>query len=159
MHSLVHGSALCAVDLHGLVAIPPFLADLLAEADAALLVARHDADPCLIGYARDHLARLAERNERRRLADEQRGDDDRAHHRRMRHSFGPVAPLERAGPRFRIPDVLRHLGRIDALALFVGTGDSFEIWNPRLALDSDDAGFRELAAYQLQAFGLDQGDA
>ena len=45
-------------------------------------------------------------------------------------------------------------GRIDDLALFVGVGGTFEIWNPRLALESGDSDLRELAAYRLEEKGV-----
>jgi hypothetical protein len=32
-------------------------------------------------------------------------------------------------------------------------GDSFEIWNPELAIASDDEQFRDLAEYRLRARG------
>ncbi len=48
----------------------------------------------------------------------------------------------------------RRRGRIEDLALFVGVGGTFEIWNPHLALQSGDADLRELAAYRLEERGL-----
>lgn len=154
MSSLFHGSELCEVDAEGNVAIPGFLGDALAaEQSPDLVVAKHEADACLIGYGRDHLTTLAERAERRRLADEDRGEDARNHYRRMRRTFGVAERLGRSPATLRIPPAMRHLGRIGRLALFVGTGDSFEIWNPQLALESDDVHFRALAEFQLRMRG------
>jgi DNA-binding transcriptional regulator/RsmH inhibitor MraZ len=148
MTSLFHGSALCEVDPDGNVAIPAFLAEAIGDAAAELLVSKH-ADGCLVGYDRAHLAELGARAEARRLADEARGEDARTHYRRMRRTFGVVEKMPRSGARLRIPPAMRHLGRIDRLALFVGAGDSFEIWNPSLALESEDEAFRDLTAYRL----------
>ena len=36
----------------------------------------------------------------------------------------------------------------------LGVGGMFEIWNPRLALESGDADLRELAAYRLEERGV-----
>lgn len=155
MVSLFHGSALCDVDGEGIVSLPDFVADVLGPEGSApdLLVTKHDADPCLVGYDRSHLSELGQRAERRRLADEAAGRDARTHYHRMRRTFGVVERLPRCGTKLRIPPAMRHLGRIDRLALFVGTGESFEIWNPEFAVESGDEQFRELAAYRLQARG------
>jgi MraZ protein len=88
--------------------------------------------------AASHLADLRDRAERRRLAEEDRGEDARGHYHRMRRTFGLSERMPRGDNSIRIPAAMRHLGRIDDLALFVGAGDSFEIWNPDLAMQSDD---------------------
>lgn len=148
--SFFHGSAICEVDQDGLVSIPDFLADALTGEDGELLVARHEADDCLIGYGRGHLNALRTRAEARRIADEDRGEDARNHYRRMRRTFGAVERLPRTGATMRIPAAMRHLGKIGALALFVGAGDSFEIWNPDLAIENADEQFRDLAAFRMK---------
>ncbi len=71
----------------------------------------------------------------------------------MRRTFGLAERMGRSEAKLRIPAAMRHLGRIGSLALFVGAGDSFEIWNPELALQSEDEQFRDLAAFRLGARG------
>jgi DNA-binding transcriptional regulator/RsmH inhibitor MraZ len=151
MTSHFHGSALCEIDAEGNVAVPDFLADALADDGTDLVVARHEADHCLVAYGRGRLGDLHARAERRRLIDEDRGEDARNHYHRMRRTFGLSDRMPRTDATLRIPEAMRHLGRIDDVALFVGAGDSFEIWNPELAMQSDDAMFRELAAFRLRA--------
>ena len=151
MTTLFHGSALCEVDPDGNVALPAFLAEAVGEAE--LIVSKHAADGCLVGYDREHLNVLGVRAEVRRIADEDRGEDARNHYRRMRRTFGLVEKMPREAGRIRIPAAMRHLGRIDRLALFVGAGDSFEIWNPALAIENEDEQFRDLAAFRLKASG------
>lgn len=146
--SFFQGSELVDVDAEGNASIPGFVAEAL-PGDAAMIVAKHEIDDCLIGYGPDRLTTLAERSERRRLADEARGAEARSHYHRMRRTFGLTDRMQRRDATIRIPAAMRHLGRIDQLALFVGTGDSFEIWNPELAMASDDPQFRDLAAFQL----------
>ncbi|WP_137861074.1 MULTISPECIES: hypothetical protein [unclassified Sphingomonas] len=154
MNALYHGSELCEVDADGNVAVPAFLAAALpAEASPEIIVAKHQADSCLIGYGREHLATLAERAERRRLAEEDRDAETRGHYHRMRGTFGLSERMRRDAKGLRIPAAMRHLGRIDDLALFVGAGDSFEIWNPLLALESGDEHFRALAEFRLRMRG------
>jgi DNA-binding transcriptional regulator/RsmH inhibitor MraZ len=151
MTALFLGSALCEVDQNGAVPIPGFLADALGGDSSDLLLSRHGSDTCLVGYARDHLATLATRTEARRVADEARGEDASGHYRRMRRTFGAVEKMARANDTMTIPAAMRQLGKIGALALFVGAGDSFEIWNPDLAIENEDEQFRDLAAFQLKA--------
>jgi MraZ protein len=154
MSALFHGSELCEVDADGNVTLPAFLSDALAgDADCHLLVAKHEAEACLVGYGRGHLATLAERNERRRLAGEDRGEDVRTHYRRMRRSFALTDRLPRDSARLTISAAMRHLGKIGRHALFVGAGDSFEIWNPEIAMQSEDQEFRDLTAYRVGALG------
>lgn len=154
MNALYHGSELCEVDADGHVAIPAFLeAALPADTGAEIIVARHQGEPCLTGYDRTHFSALAERAERRRLAEEARGEEARAHYRRMRSTFGLSERVRRDAKGMHIPAAMRHLGRIEDLALFVGAGDSFEIWNPALALESDDEQFRALAEFRLRMRG------
>ncbi|AJP71425.1 division/cell wall cluster transcriptional repressor MraZ [Sphingomonas hengshuiensis] len=151
MSSLFHGSALCEVDADGNVPMPGFVNEALDADRPELLVGKHESDACLVGYDRAHLDTVAARNERRRLADEARGEDARGHYRRMRRSFGLVGRMPRADATLRIPAEMRHLGRIGGLALFLGAGDRFEIWNPDLAMQSDDDQVRALAAFTLDA--------
>ncbi|WP_188055139.1 hypothetical protein [Sphingosinithalassobacter sp. CS137] len=157
MTTLFHGSALCEVDADGTLPVPEFLAEALGAAapGTEILVSRHEADQCLVAYPRDHLQTLRRQTERRRRAEERAGRDPRGHHRRVRRTFGAIEPMPRTASRMCIPPAMRHLGRIDALALFVGAGESFEIWNPDLAAASDDDHFRDLAAWSLDARGRD----
>jgi MraZ protein len=50
--------------------------------------------------------------------------------------------------------MMRRKGRIEDQALFVGVGGTFEIWNPKLALESGDTDLRELAAFRLEEKGI-----
>ena len=69
----------------------------------------------------------------------------------MRGTFGLVARMEHCGRRLRIPPAMRALGRIEGSALLLGAGDTIEIWNPVLALASEDELLRDLTAFQLEA--------
>lgn len=157
MSFLFHGSALCEVDPDGNVSIPAFLTEAIEDGATDLLVSKHGADGCLVGYGRAHLNELRTRTETRRIADEARGEDARNHYRRVRRTFGIVDKMPRQGASIHIPAAMRHLGRIDGLALFVGAGDSFEIWNPDLAIENEDEQFRDLAAFLMKARGNSNG--
>lgn len=152
MTVLFHGTEICDVRADGTVPLPAFLTEALGgETATELLVSRHDADACLVGYDRAHLNTVAQCNEQRRLSAEARGEDASTHYRRMRRSFGLVERMPRGADTILIPAAMRHLGKIGAVALFVGAGDRFEIWNPDLAMQSDDAPFRDLAAFRMQS--------
>ena len=155
MSSFFLGSEICSVAADGSVAIPAFLNEAIPGQAAEILVARHESDICLIGYGRDHLARLAERNERRRLDGEAGGEDAQAHYHRMRRSFALTDRMPRDESRLTLSAAMRHLGKIGRHALFVGTGDTFEIWNPEIAMQCDDEQFRDLAAFRLEALGTE----
>ncbi|HEX8300148.1 hypothetical protein [Sphingomonas sp.] len=155
MSTLFLGIQLCEVDANGGVPIPAFLNEALSDESADWLLAKHETDACLIGYGHEHLATLAERNERRRLAGEAQGEDARAHYHRMRRTFALTDRLPHDSARLTISPAMRHLGKIGSRALFVGAGDSFEIWNPEIAMQCGDEQFRDLAAYRLGALGAE----
>lgn len=154
MSSLYCGFALCEVDSDGNVLLPDFLAEALTpdNSQSELLISTHETDQCLVGYARDHLDALLARTERWREADEAAGRDAEGHHRRARHFFGMVERAPRDADHLRLPAALRCIGRIGDIALFVGAGDRFEIWNPELALAAGDAELRALTQWRLAAY-------
>lgn len=152
---LFNGSALNAVDAKGRLSVPAFIRSVIERrSDArAMVVGLHEVDPCLTGYDRNFARNLYRENERRRLAEE--GADPRAHFARARRTFGVTEEVAYdASGRIVLPPMMRDKGRIGDLALFVGVGGTFEIWNPQLALESGDADLRELAAYRLKERGV-----
>jgi MraZ protein len=149
---LFSGSALCAVDRHGRVALPPFVRTMLERRSAgrAVLFAPHETDPCVSAFDRPYAGLLHSDTERRRMADEQAGVAPAAHHARTRRIFGLAEEADFDGRgRLTLPPMTRRRSGITSQALFVGAGGSFEVWNPEAALASDDAALRELAAFHL----------
>ena len=75
--------------------------------------------------------------------------------KRDRRSFGSAeeVPYDTSG-RILLTGKLRRRGQLDDLALFVGVGATFELWNPQLALKSKDPEIREFAAEALEERGL-----
>jgi len=153
MCSLYSGCALCEVDEDGNVLLSEGTAEALGlgQDHTDLLLSKHEQDACLVGYDRDYLQQMQTRTERLRLADEGAGRSEAAHFARSRRLFGLVEAAPRAGSAIRISPAMRQLGRIERLALVVGAGDRFEIWNPDLAAAIDDPGLRELARHRLRA--------
>ncbi len=131
--------------------LPRFVRETVERRSGArtLVIGTHEADACLTAYDGGHRRALFAEEERRRLREEEGGGSP-AHAARARRAFGLTqeAGYDEAG-RVLLPPMMRRLGRIEDLALFVGTGGAVEIWNPRLAADSDDPALRALARWRL----------
>lgn len=142
------GSALCAVDAAGIVLLPPFiLATMQRRSDAgAVMIGVHEADPCLSAYDRGHLSALYADHERRRMAEY----ESSAHYRRARTRFGSAEETScDAHGTITLPAIMRRKVGIGDIALLVGAGGTFEMWNPQTALGGDDPHLRELAAWRF----------
>lgn len=135
---LFRGYALQAIDGKGRVAIPAPLRAVIERnnGDRVLLVSKHETDPCLKGYDRgwsDLLHAKLDRDENRALD----AGKDVDTHNIARRSFGAVdeVPFDASG-RFILPPFFRAKGKLDDLAFFLGTGDTFEIWNPNVLIET-----------------------
>ncbi len=154
---LFKGHVLNAIDAKGRVAIPASLRSVIERnCEGRLLVLGiHDTDPCLIGYDRGWSNLLHDRLERQenRERDAGRPFD---YHNSNRRAFGSAEelPYDSSG-RFILPPFLRQKARLEDLALFVGTGNTFEVWNPRLLLETNgiDDVTKELAAFLIAERG------
>ena len=155
LEHLFNGSALNAVDAKGRLSVPAFIRSVIERrSDAkAIVLGPQEADPCLTAYDRNYARILYAENERRRLNEE--AQDPQAHFQRARRVFGVTeeVPYDTSG-RIILPPMMRRKGGIEDLALFVGTGGTFEIWNPRRALESGDGQLRDLAAWRLEEKGV-----
>ena len=157
LEHLFNGSALTAVDAKGRLSVPAFIRGVIERrSDAkAVVIGAHELDPCLTAYDRGYARNLHAENERRRLSEEAAGGSAEAHFARARRTFGLTedVPYDSSG-RIILPPMMRRKGKIEDLALFVGAGGTFEIWNPHVALKSGDVDLRELAAYRLEERGV-----
>jgi MraZ protein len=149
---LFSGSAICSVSPEGGVTLPAFVRAQLERRSPgrAVMFGAHESDPCLTGCDVGHLPRLHADAERRRLREEAEGIAPEIHHARLRRTFGS---LEEAGydedGRTVLPLMVRRKCAIVDLALFVGTGDNFEVWDPQRARETGCDELRELADYRL----------
>ncbi len=157
LEHLFNGSALNAVDGKGRLSVPAFIRGVVERrSDAkAIVIGQHAVDPCLTAYDRGYGRHLQAEIERKRLLEEQQGGDAAAHFARARRTFGITedVPYDTSG-RIILPPMMRRKGQIEDLALFVGVGGTFEIWNPHVAIESGDADLRDLAAYRLEERGI-----
>jgi MraZ protein len=148
LEHLFNSSALCTVDAAGCVSLPPFVRNALERRSdsQAVVIGLHETDPCLRAYDRGYVRHLHADHERCRLAE----GGSEAHHARARRIFGFTEEASYGlDGKITLPPLMRRKGRIEDLALFVGTGGSVEIWNPQLALEAGDVALRELAIWRL----------
>ena len=131
---LFGGNALAAVDPAGRVRLPLFVRETLVRRTESrrLVFGAHENDPCLSGYEPAYRAAFFDRNGSRRI-----------------FGFAEEAEYDARG-RVTLPPMMRWKARIGLLALFVGTGGAFEIWNPELALQAGDPELQQMAEYRLQ---------
>lgn len=145
------GSALCMLDEAGRLVLPGFArATLALRGDSrTLLIGTHERAPCLVAYDRSVVPLVHAELERRRLAADPR--DVSGHDIRARRAFGFVeeVPFESNGALL-LPPPMRRRARIGSLALLVGTGAAFEIWDAETARGGDDPDLRDLANYHLE---------
>jgi MraZ protein len=143
---------LSVVDASGRTRLPDFVRNVLIGGSDSrrLVIGVHESDDCLVGFDPEHAATLHRELERRRLVGEAVGEAREAHHARARRVFGLAgeAPLE-PGDTIVLPELPRRRGRIGNLALFVGTGGTFEIWDPSMACEAGGGDLRALAEYRL----------
>jgi MraZ protein len=154
---LFRGHALNAIDAKGRVAIPAFLrATIEKNSDGRMLIiAKHDCDPCLTGYDRGWSellhARLEREEERERTAGREFD-----YHNKNRRAFGLVeeVPYDSSG-RFILPSFFRKKAQLDDLAFFFGTANTFEIWNPRILIETPgvDVEMKEIANFLVDERG------
>ena len=146
------GNAICAVSIEGGVTLPAFVRTQLERRSPgrAVLFGVHESDSCLTGCDLGHLPRLHADAERRRLREEAAGLAPEIHDARLRRTFGRLEEATYDGEgRTVLPPIVRRKGAIVDLALFVGTGDNFEIWDPQRARETGCDELRELADYRL----------
>ena len=153
---LYNGSALNAVDGKGRLSVPAFIRAMIERrsTEKLIVIGKHEVDSCLVGYDANYKGNVLADVTRRKLRDEEQGIDLRAHHSRNRRAFALTESCAwDSSGRIILPPMMRKIGRIEDLVLFIGAGETFELWNPQLALDSGDADLAELAAYRLEERG------
>ena len=159
LEHLFQGSALNAVDAKGRVSVPAFLRQVIERRGDArnIVLAKHDAfkalsayDPAYAALKHAKLERLAEKTET-----DPASELDYA--RRTMMAFGATeeVPYDSSG-RVLLPPMMRAKGGIEELALFIGVGETFQIWNPRLFLADpnipDD--MKDIARFRLDERGV-----
>ena len=149
---LFRGSALNAIDAKGRLSVPAFIRQKIERrADEKLLVlSTHPEFQCLVGYDSNHSAVMQDKAERR-LGD---NPDPLAELEMQAGLFaGTVDVPYDASGRIIMPPRLKRRADIDDLAMFIGMGGDFQIWNPQVALKCEARAIRDLAADLLEERG------
>src|SRR5690348_5567762 len=159
LEHLFQGSALNAVDAKGRVSVPAFLRSVIERRGDArtITLAKHESFPALSAYDPAYAA-LKHSKLERLLEKEETGPDaqiDYEQRNLMAFAATEEVPYDTSG-RIVLPPMMRRKGQIDDLALFLGTGETFQIWNPKLFLTEpripDD--MKDIARFRLEERGL-----
>lgn len=132
------GNALQGVDAKGRVAIPHTLRAAIEQNSQVKFVnvSMHLAHNCLIGFDRAYPTywnRKTDADEAREL--EAGRPFDREGMERDLFGMSDEFAFDDSG-RFVLPSAYRKLAGIEGWAFFVGVNQRFEIWNPRIALET-----------------------
>lgn len=150
---LFRGSALNAVDAKGRLSVPAFIRQKVERrSDEKLLVlSLHVEFQCLVGYDANYSAVIQEKSEKR-LGE---SPDALAELDLQASLFAGTVdvPYDPSG-RIILPPRLKRRADLADLALFVGMGGEFQVWNPQIALKSNSPALRELAADLLEEKGI-----
>jgi MraZ protein len=159
LEHLFQGSALNSVDAKGRVSVPAFLRSVIERRGDArtITLAKHEAFPALSAYDPAYAALKHSKLERLLEKEETNPDAQLDYEQRNLMAFAATeeVPYDSSG-RIVLPPMMRRKGGIDDLALFLGTGETFQIWNPKLFLDEprvpDD--MKDIARFRLEERGL-----
>lgn len=137
LEHLFQGSALNAVDAKGRVSVPAFLRSVIERRGDArtIVLAKHESFPALSAY--DPAYASLKHSKIERLFEKQEGDSEAALEYQQRNLMAFAAteevPYDSSG-RIVLPPIMRRKGQVEDLALFLGAGETFQIWNPQLLL-------------------------
>ena len=159
LEHLFQGSALNSVDAKGRVYVPAFLRSVIERRGDArtIVLAKHDNFQALSAYDPAYAALKHAKLER--LAEKQETDPaaELDYARRTMMAFGATeeVPYDSSG-RIVLPPMMRSKGGIEDLALFIGVGETFQLWNPKLFLADpnipDD--MKDIARFRLEERGV-----
>ena len=159
LEHLFQGSALNAVDAKGRVSIPAFLRSVVERRGDArtIVLAKHDSFPCLSAYDPAYAALKHAKLERLLEKEETSAQAELEYQQRNLMAFGATeeVPYDSSG-RIVMPPMMRCKGAIEDVALFLGAGETFQIWNPAVFLDDPrvPADLKDIARYRLEERGL-----
>jgi MraZ protein len=152
------GYALNGIDGKGRVGIP---AGLRAAVEAngggerTLFVSKHKTDPCLVCHDRAWANLLASELKADEQQDRSEGRSfDRPNAQRRTFTLVDEVGFDGSG-RFVIPGFLKSRAELDDCALFFGVGQQFEIWSPRVLIQTPhvDAELKDVAQWLLDQRG------
>ena len=158
LEHLFQGSALNAVDAKGRVSIPAFLRGVIERRGDArtIVLAKHEAFPCLSAYDPPYAALKHAKLERLLEKEETSSDAQLEYQQRNLMAFAATeeVPYDSSG-RIIVPTMMRRKGQLDDLALFIGVGETFQIWNPKLFLADPNVpeDMKDIARFRIEERG------
>ncbi len=159
LEHLFQGSALNAVDAKGRVSVPAFLRSVIERrGDArAIVLAKHDSFAALSAYDPAYAALMHAKIERQFEKNELNPEAELAYQAKTLMAFGATeeVPYDSSG-RILLPPMMRRKGQIADLALFIGVGETFQLWNPTLFLDDPriPEDMKDIARFRMEERGL-----
>jgi len=134
------GKWLNAVDAKGRVSVPASLRKIVnarTPESKALMLARHERDQCIAGFDRSYVALAYQDLRARQAADLAAGRPTDGRFALSGNLFGSMEEIAMDGSgRIILPPGLRRRAQITDTAMFVGVGETFEIWSPEVALNT-----------------------
>ena len=159
LEHLFQGSALNAVDGKGRVSVPAFLRSVIERRGDAksIVLAKHEAFPCLSAY--DPAYAALKHSKLERLFEKEEANPEAALEYQQRNLMAFAATEEVAydsSGRIVLPTMMRRKGEIADLALFLGAGETFQIWSPTLFLEDRRVpeDMKDIARYRLEERGI-----
>lgn len=159
LEHLFQGSALNAVDAKGRVSVPAFLRSVIERRGDArtIVLAKHSHFACLDAYDPAYAALKHTKLERLLEKEETSADAQLEYQQRNLMAFAATeeTPYDSSG-RIVFPPMMRRKGGIEDLALFLGTGETFQIWNPQTLLADEriPEDLKDIARYRLEERGV-----
>jgi MraZ protein len=159
LEHLFQGSALNAVDAKGRVSVPSFLRSVIERRgdSRTIVLAKHDAFPCLSAYDPAYAALKHAKLERLLEKEETNPDAQLEYQQRNLMAFAATeeVPYDPSG-RIVLPPMMRRKGELQDLALFLGTGETFQIWNPSVLLKDPriPEDLKDITRFRLEEKGL-----
>ena len=159
LEHLFQGSALNAVDAKGRVSVPAFLRSVIERRGDAktIVLAKHESFPCLSAYDPAYAALKHAKLERLLEKEETNPEAQIDYQQRNLMAFAATeeTPYDSSG-RILFPPMMRRKGQIEDLALFLGAGETFQVWNPRLFLAEKNVpeDMKDIARFRLEERGV-----
>ena len=159
LEHLFQGSALNAVDAKGRVSVPAFLRTVIERRGDAktIVLAKHEQFAALSAYDPAYAALKHAKLERLLEKEELNPEASLEYQQRNMMAFGATeeVPYDSSG-RIVLPPMMRRKGSITDLALFLGTGETFQIWNPTVFLEDARVpeDMKDIARYRLEERGV-----
>ena len=159
LEHLFQGSALNAVDGKGRVSVPAFLRNVIERRGGtkSIVLAKHESFPCLSAYDPAYAGLKHVKLERLLEKEETSADAQLEYQQRNLMAFAATeeVPYDSSG-RIVLPPMMRRKGDLGELALFLGVGETFQIWNPTLFLKDAriPEDMKDIARYRLEERGL-----